>query len=98
MTPNDVNRRINILLRHCGRDVPSVSALDGEYLQAYRDGPFKVSKLTAEWGAVLFCISQNGQVVYFSGDPRQDICLDGDWQVWLLQKADAVSDGSSQFC
>ena len=81
-----INRKINLLLRSCGIRQPTAFAFDKEYLETYREGRYKVSKLTAEWGVTLFCVSQDGQVVYFSGDRRQDTCISGEWQEWLAEK------------
>ena len=81
-----INRQINILLRACGNEQPTAFAFDKEHLETYREGPYKVSKLTAEWGGALFCISHKGQVVYFSGDRHQDKSISGDWQDWLSAK------------
>lgn len=86
MNSTQINRRINIILRTYGTEQPTAFAFDRERLETYWEGRFKISKLTAEWGGTLFCISQDGRVVYFSGDRRQDRCLSGDWQQWLSNK------------
>lgn len=90
MNWSDINRRINIVLRTWGRHNPTAYAFDRERLQTFCEGRFNISKLTADWGATFFCISQDGKVVYFSGDPRQECCLSGDWQQWLLDKVQNV--------
>ena len=79
-----INRCINILLR----THPEATIFpDGERLETYRDGRFKISKLTTTWGPTLFCITQDGKDVYLDGDTPQVKCLQGEWHQWLLDKS-----------
>lgn len=83
----EVNRRINVVLRALGASAPTAYAFDREKLETYRNGRFNISKMTADWGATLFCISQDGKVMYFDGDPHQKRWISGEWEEWLAALA-----------
>ncbi|MEM9156889.1 MAG: hypothetical protein AAFY57_19345 [Cyanobacteria bacterium J06642_2] len=87
----EINRRINVVLRSLGRNLPTVYAFDREKLETYRHGRFNITKMTADWGATLFCISQDGEVMYLDGDPHQKRWVSGEWEDWLASLAGGVA-------